>query len=102
MSTLVAGVDFGTLSVRVSLVDSERGPIGSGTSEYPLHRKKEDPDFATERHADHMNALVQAMRKAIVAANVKGDQIAALALDPTGSSLVPVAKNLEPPTHHYS
>ena len=25
MSTVVAGVDFGTLSVRVSLVDSERG-----------------------------------------------------------------------------
>jgi len=67
MSTVVAGVDFGTLSVRVSLVDSERGPLGSGTAEYPLHRKKEDPDFATQRHADHMDALVLAMHKAVAA-----------------------------------
>ena len=54
---IVAGVDFGTLSVRVSLVDSERGMIGSASSEYPLHRKREDPDYATQSHADHMKAL---------------------------------------------
>ena len=101
MSTVVAGVDFGTLSVRVSLVDSERGPIASGTAEYPLHRKKEDPDFATQRHADHMNALALAMRKALVAADVKGDQVAAVAMDTTGSSVVPVAKRLEPLDDYY-
>ena len=44
---IVAGVDFGTLSVRVSIVDSERGLLASAVSEYPLHRKREDPDFAT-------------------------------------------------------
>jgi L-ribulokinase len=44
---LVAGVDFGTLSVRVSIVDSERGRIGSATADYPLFRRKEDPDHAT-------------------------------------------------------
>ena len=27
--TIVAGVDFGTLSVRVTLVDSNKGPIGT-------------------------------------------------------------------------
>jgi len=101
MSTVVAGVDFGTLSVRVSLVESERGPIGAGTAEYPLHRKKEDPDFATQRHADHMNALVLAMRKALAAAGVKGEQVAAIALDTTGSSVVPVGKGLEPLDDYY-
>ena len=43
MSTVVAGVDFGTLSVRVSIFDSEKGRLGAGTAEYPLHRKKSDP-----------------------------------------------------------
>ena len=38
---VVAGVDFGTLSVRVSIVDSERGRLASAVGEYPLHRKKE-------------------------------------------------------------
>ena len=65
MSTVVAGVDFGTLSVRVSLFDSEKGRLGFGTAEYPLHRKKEDPDFATQSHRDHMEALVQAMSAAL-------------------------------------
>jgi len=31
---MVAGVDFGTLSVRVSLVDSERGLLESAVAEY--------------------------------------------------------------------
>ena len=33
---VVAGVDFGTLSVRVSIFDSQRGRLGSGVAEYPL------------------------------------------------------------------
>ena len=52
--TIVAGVDFGTLSVRVTLVDSKRGPIGTASASYPLHRRREDPDFATQSHADQM------------------------------------------------
>ncbi len=98
---IVAGVDFGTLSVRVSIVDSERGRIGSATAEIPLHRKKEDPDFATQSHADHMAALERAMRAAIEAAGVDGRQILALALDTTGSSVVPVGENLEPLDDYY-
>ena len=34
-------------------------------AEYPLLRKKEDPDHATQKHADHMEALVAAMQKAL-------------------------------------
>ena len=46
--TIVAGVDFGTLSVRVTLVDSKKGPIGTASASYPLHRKREDPNYATQ------------------------------------------------------
>src|SRR5262245_55222540 len=101
MSTIVAGVDFGTLSVRVSLVDSERGRIAFGTGEYPLFRKKDDPDFATQKHEDHMSGLVQAMGKALAAAGIRGEQVAAVALDTTGSSVVPVGNNLEPLDDYY-
>src|SRR5574338_618531 len=94
--SIVAGVDFGTLSVRVSIVDSERGRIGSGTADFPLHRKRDDPDHATQSHADHMRALAEAMRKALASAKVPGSAIEALAMDTTGSSVVPVDKNLEP------
>ena len=63
--TIVAGVDFGTLSVRVSILDSERGRLGTAVAEYPLHRKREDPDYATQSHADHMRALAEATREAV-------------------------------------
>ena len=98
---VVAGVDFGTLSVRVSLVDSERGLLASAVAEYPLHRKREDPEFATQSHADHMKALAQATREALKKAGVAGEQVLSIALDTTGSSVIPVGNNLQPLDDYY-
>ena len=99
--SIVAGVDFGTLSVRVSLFDSAKGKLGAGVAEYPLHRKKEDPDHATQSHRDHMNALAAAMRAAIDDAGIDGSAVEAVALDTTGSSVIPVDANLEPLDDYY-
>jgi L-ribulokinase len=99
--SIVAGVDFGTLSVRVSIFDSVRGRLGAGVGEYPLHRKKEDPDHATQSHADHMTALAQATRRAIENAGVDGHAIEAIALDTTGSSVIPVDAQLQPIDDYY-
>jgi L-ribulokinase len=99
--SIVAGVDFGTLSIRVSIFDSARGRLGAGTAQYPLLRKKEDPDHATQSHADHMRALAEAMRAAIANAGVDGHAIEALALDTTGSSVIPVDEHLQPIDDYY-
>jgi L-ribulokinase len=98
---IVAGVDFGTLSVRVTIVDTERGRLGSGTAEYALHRRKDDPDHATQSHDDHMRALAEATRKATAAAHISGDQVAALAIDTTGSSVIPVDAKMQPLDEYY-
>jgi L-ribulokinase len=98
---IVAGVDFGTLSVRVSIVDSERGMLASSIGEYPLHRKREDPDYATQSHDDHMRALAQASRQAVQAAGISGDQVEAIALDTTGSSVIPVGEGMVPLDDYY-
>src|SRR6202045_3390878 len=98
---VVAGVDFGTLSVRVSIVDSERGLLASATAEYPLHRKREDPEYATQSHEDHMRALAAATREAVNQAGIPGEQVEAIALDTTGSSVVPVGKDLQPLGEYY-
>jgi len=98
---IVAGVDFGTLSVRVSLVDSRRGLIASAASEYPLHRKKDDPEYATQSHDDHMRALAAATRQAVKEAGIKGNQVEAIALDTTGSSVIPVGEGLVPLDDYY-
>ena len=98
---IVAGVDFGTQSVRVSVVDSVRGVIGHGVSEYPVQRDRNDPDFATQSHRAHMDALVDAMDLASQSAGVGGGEIRAIALDTTGSTVVPVGEGLAPLDDYY-
>ncbi len=99
--TIVAGVDFGTLSVRVSIFDDTKGRLGSGTAEYPLNRSKQDPDLATQKHDDHMSALVAATRRALESASIDGQRVDAIALDTTGSSVVPVGAGLVPLDDYY-
>jgi L-ribulokinase len=99
--SIVAGVDFGTLSVRVSVFDSVQGRLGAGAAEYPLLRKKEDPDHATQSHADHMGALAAATHRAIENAAIDGHAIEAIALDTTGSSVIPVDAHLDPIDDYY-
>src|SRR5713226_6667937 len=99
--SVVAGVDFGTLSVRVSIVDSERGVRSSAVSEYPLHRRRDDPEHATQSHQDHMQALVSAMRAALAQARMAGDQIAAIALATTASSVILVDEPMLPLNEYY-
>lgn len=98
---VVAGVDFGTLSVRVSILDSERGRLATAAEEYPLHRRRDDPDYATQAHEDHMRALAAATRKAVAGAGIGGEQIEAIALDTTGSSVVPVDAQMQPLGDYY-
>ena len=56
--TIVAGADFGTLSIRVTLLDGERGRLGAASAEYPQVRKRDDPDHATQSHCDQMKAPI--------------------------------------------
>jgi L-ribulokinase len=98
---IVAGVDFGTLSVRVSLVDSGAGLLGSAIAEYPLHRRQDDPDYATQSHADHMRALATATRRVLLDTRIDGHQVEAIGLDTTGSSVIPVGQDLAPLDDYY-
>ena len=98
---IAAGVDFGTLSVRVTLLDSSRGRLGTTSKEYPLHRRRDDPDYATQSHADQMAALAAAMQEVLREAGVDGNSLDSVAIDTTGSSVIPVDKNLEPLDEYY-
>jgi L-ribulokinase len=99
--TVVAGVDFGTLSVRVTLVDSKKGPIGTSSANYPLHRRREDPDYATQSHADHMSAMAQATQDVLKATGIDGKQVAAIAIDTTGSTVLPLGEGMVPLDDYY-
>lgn len=99
--TIVAGVDFGTASVRVSVIDSERGRLGFGIAPYPVLRDRADANFATQRHEDHCRALEDAFQAALANAAIDGRLVEALALDTTGSTVVPVDEQLKPLGDYY-
>ncbi len=98
---IVAGADFGTLSVRVTLLDSTRGRLGTTVAEYPLHRRREDPDFATQSHFDQMEALCSATRRVLAETGIAAEEVVALALDTTGSSVVIVDEQLQPLDEYF-
>jgi L-ribulokinase len=99
--SIVAGVDFGTQSVRVSIFHSEKGRLGAASAEYAVHRKREDPDHATQSHADHMSALASATRAALSSSGVDGSLVEAIALDTTGSTVIPLGPGLQPLDDYY-
>jgi L-ribulokinase len=99
--SIVAGIDFGTASVRASLVDSDRGRLGLGTAHYPVRRQRDDPDFATQRHDDHCRALIAAVHSALAEAGLPGKAVEALAIDTTGSTVVPIDEHLQPLDDYY-
>ena len=98
---IVAGVDFGTLSTRVTLLDSERGRLGTASAGYALKRKREDPDFATQSHEEQMQALAKAMREVLAQTGISGEDVQALALDTTGSSVIFVDEKMQPIDDYY-
>lgn len=100
--TLVAGADFGTLSVRVTIMDTGSGAaLASASAAYPLHRDPADPLVARQSHDDQMRALCEAMRAAIAEAGIDGTEIAAFAADTTGSSVIPLDAQLQPLADYY-
>lgn len=99
--TLVAGIDFGTQSVRFSIFDSDRGRLGSGVAPYPVLRRENDPNYAAQHPSDHFTALEAAAKQAIANAQIDGHQIAALAVDTTGSTIVPLGEGLQPLDDFY-
>jgi len=75
--------------------------LGSAVAEYPVLRKREDPDHATQRHSDHMRALTEATSAALAKSGVDGSSVTALALDTTGSTVIPLGEGLVPLDDYY-
>jgi L-ribulokinase len=85
----------------VSVFDQQAGRLSSGTATYPLKRKKEDSNFATQAQADHLRALCDATANALAGGGIDGSSIAPIAIDTTGSSVVMVDEQLKPLDDYY-
>ena len=60
-----------------------------------------DPDFATQTHADHLRALERAVAAALVEAGIEGSEVASIAIDTTGSTVVMIDAAMQPLDDYY-
>lgn len=102
MKKLVAGIDYGSDSVRVLLVEAETGiTVSEGACAYPRWMKKEycNPGIVRYRqHAlDYIEGLEHAMADALrKAGEGSGLHVVGLAVDTTGSTPCPVDREGKP------
>ena len=99
---IVAGVDFGTLSVRVSIVDSARGMLRFSDCGIPYS----SPPGTIRRSPHSLLGTTCARSQKSRAwwcreAGINGDQVEAIALDTTDSTVIPIEDNLVPLDEYY-
>ena len=94
-------MDFGTQSVRASIFSHTRGRLGAGVAPCAVQRDPADPYLATQSPQEQLAALADAIARALANSAVDGRLIRALAIDTTGSTVVPVGARLEPLDDFY-
>lgn len=103
------GLDFGTLSVRAVLIDTENGrTAASAVSEYPhgvidrvlptdaagaSERVLPGPDWALEHPQDWLDCMAEAVRKAVCTAGIRPGQIVGIGVDFTCSTVLPTDRD---------
>jgi L-ribulokinase len=105
-STVVVGVDFGTLSARAVVVRASDGAeLGSGTAEYahgsieralPSSGRPLPPDWALQDPADWRAALGAAVRAALADAGTPPSAVAGIGTDFTACTVLPVLRDGTP------
>ena len=93
------GVDFGTLSARAVVVDLADGAVlGSAMSDYrngvvdeflPTSRQRLPPDWALQVPSDYVEAMVSAVRAAMVDGDIDPGSIVGIGTDFTACTVLP-------------
>lgn len=101
----VLGVDFGTLSARALLVDTENGtevaeaayPYPHGVMDECLPCGKElPPKYALQHPKDYTDVLSQSIKDVLQSANVSSKDVVGLGIDFTTCTWLPIDENATP------
>tara|TARA_B100001123_G_scaffold217049_1_gene245070 strand:- start:9646 stop:11250 length:1605 start_codon:yes stop_codon:yes gene_type:complete len=101
---LVVGLDFGTLSVRAQVVDTENGSVHASATELYQHGVIEGqlpygnvelpPQWALQHPQDWLDSMIAVVRK--VAKEVDVSLIGGIGIDSTGCTVLPVKSDGTP------
>ena len=105
MSKCVLGVDFGTLSARALIVETQTGrELGTAAMDYPhgvMDRALPDgtplpPDWALQDPADYLECLSRVVPQALAQAGVRAEDVVGVGVDATTCTLFPIDANGAP------
>lgn len=105
MKKYTVGIDFGTLSARAVLLDTNTGTeISSFSTDYPhavmdktfLDSTPLPRGFALQHPADYLYALENSVKKLLEQSGTDADDVAALGFDFTASTVLPIDKDYNP------
>ncbi len=90
----VIGIDVGTQSLRVMVFDLAGRPLGSASQAYPTHHDR--VSWAEQEAADWWQAAVVCTRAALAEAGTPAASVAALSVDSTSCTVLPVQRDGTP------
>ena len=105
MKKYVMGIDFGTLSARCILVDTENGKeTAESVMNYPHAVMDEHlpsgenlpPNYALQHPKDYLDALSFTAREAVKKAGITADEVVGIGIDFTACTLLPIDENGTP------
>lgn len=104
-SKYVIGLDFGTLSGRAVLVRTEDGAVLADSTQLYPHGVMDSclpdgtplpPDWALQHPGDYLHVLVSAVSDVIRKSGVSPECVIGMAVDCTGSTVVPLGADRQP------
>ena len=90
----VAGIDFGTESVRVGIFDTTGKPAVFASQTYPLNHPQ--PGWAEQRPDEWWSALVRATHQALSESGIPKEAIVGLGTDCTSCTVLALGDGFEP------
>ncbi|MEZ4607612.1 MAG: ribulokinase, partial [Deinococcales bacterium] len=100
------GIDFGTLSARALLVNTQNGaeitsavcdyPHGVIDSHLPSSQQTLPPEWALQDPLDYLEAIRQTVPKVLKQANISADEVVGLAIDFTACTMLPTQSDGTP------
>ena len=105
MKKYTIGIDFGSLSARAVLADTENGRVcGTAVFEYPhgvMDKALPDgtalpPDFALQHPQDYLDALEVTIRELMAQTGCPAESVIGIGIDATSCTVLPLAKDGSP------